>query len=98
MIFATEEEAKEEGSNALDGKSCVSEWRQLYQFWPMFSTEDFCILVFAGTINGLGHDGECVVAPEEAIAVLDCKRFMEILETEYKKACGDYEELRKFRV
>jgi hypothetical protein len=101
MIFATAKEAKEEGSTILNGKSCVSEWRQLYQFWPMFSTEDFCVLVFTGVGNGRGHDGECVVIPEKFIAALDCKQFMEIVEIEHKKAeqekeTGDDYEIRKF--
>jgi hypothetical protein len=98
MIYSSAKEARQDGSTVLDGKSCVSEWRQLYQFWGSFSTQDFCILVFTGTRNGCGHDGEPVVKPEKVIAVLDCKVFMEILQTEFNKAdvSADYEELRRF--
>jgi hypothetical protein len=100
MIYSTAKEARAEGSTVLDGKSCVSEWRQLYQFWDSFSTQNFCILVFTGTKNGYGHDGECVVKPEKVIAVLDCKKFMEIVNTELEKAETeqDYEEVRRFGI
>jgi hypothetical protein len=103
MIYTSAKEAIEDGGTILDGKSCVSEWRQLYQFWDgwgRFGGKGLCVLVFKGIRNGYGHDDECVVKPEKVVVTLDCSRFLEILETEYKKAdeSGDDYEIHRFRV
>ena len=84
MIYANAEEALEDDSTVLDGKSCVSNWRQLRQFADSFDS-DFAVLVFTGQHNGTGHDGEDVVIPDEFIAALDYNRFMEIIDEEIER-------------
>lgn len=87
MIYSNAMEALEDGSTVLDGKSCVSNWRQLYQFKDSFDA-DFAVMAFNGQYNGTGHDGEDVVSPDELVAVYDFCKFLEILDSEietYKK-------------
>lgn len=79
MIYSTPEEAMEEGSTVLDGKSCCGNWRDLRDHLDSFDEEYFCVLVFKGTHNGYGHDGEDVAIPEEFVAALDMRHFLEIL-------------------
>jgi len=89
MIYANAEEALEDGSTILPGKSCVRNWRQLGQFADSFGDgTDFAVMVFNGYNVGSGHDGEEVVTPDVFIAAFDAKNFMNILEQEkdlYKK-------------
>lgn len=83
MIYANAEEALEEGSSILDGKSCVKNWRQLGQFAESFGDgTDFAILVFTGNYVGNGHDGEDVVKPDFFLAAFDAKKFMAVIEQE----------------
>lgn len=84
MIYADAEEAIEDGSTVLEGKSCVSNWRQLREITEYFS-KDFAVLVFTGYHNGTGHDGEDVVTPDTFIAALDFSKFIQLLAEEYKK-------------
>lgn len=89
MIYADAEEALEDGSTVLDGKSCVKNWRQLDQFKDScWDGTDFAVLVFNGSNVGEGHDGEEVVTPDVFLTAFDAKSFMGILEQEkdlYKK-------------
>jgi len=89
MIYADAEEAIEDGSTVLNGKSCVKDWRQLDQFKDScWDGTDFAVLVFNGSCAGDGHDGEEVVTPDTFLAAFDAKKFMDVLEREkdlYKK-------------
>lgn len=90
MIYANAKEAKAEGSTVLPGKSCVRNWRVLYQFTDSFGDgTDFAVLVFSGKRMGYGHDGEDVVTPDEFIAAFDAKAFMQLVEDEFYKAKAD---------
>ncbi|MCK9327856.1 MAG: hypothetical protein M0P69_20340 [Bacteroidales bacterium] len=83
MMYADAEEAIEDGSTVLNGKSCVRNWRQLDAFSDSFGDgTDFVVMVFSGYRVGEGHDGEDVVTPERFLAAFDATRFLDILEEE----------------
>ena len=88
MIYSSAEEAIEDGSTVLDGKSCVDDWRKLYQFMEWFNN-DFPVMVFKGEHTGYGHDGEDVVIPEELIACIDYNSFCELVAFEHDKDDAD---------
>lgn len=60
MIYSTAEEAIEDGSTVLNGKSCCSTAKELYKFMDYFDN-DFNVLILEGSWIEEGHDGEDVV-------------------------------------
>jgi hypothetical protein len=61
MIYGSEEEALEDGSEVLEGKSCMTNPYQLWTGWGEYFQEDDVIMVFDGEDTGtIGHDEENV--------------------------------------
>ena len=86
MIYSDAEEAVEDGSTVLRGKSCVRNWRQLYNFMDSFGDgKYFAVLVFSGQWVENGHDGEDVVSPDKFLAAFNAAKVMALLEDEVQK-------------
>lgn len=68
MIYSSEEEALEDGSTILDGKSCCWTVSQLLDFAPYFDN-DYVVLVVNGYYVEDGHDDEPVVDIAEVLEV-----------------------------
>lgn len=85
MIYGTPEEAIEDGSDVLNGKSCCFTARELSNYMQYFD-KDYNVLVVNGNCVEEGHDGEPVVdiiSIEEVWSYEDyCKLEIEIEESE----------------
>ena len=75
MIYSTGEEAIEDGSTVLNGKSCCSTAREARHYRDEFDT-DFRVLVVRGDDIESGHDGESVVDIEEILEIWDYDEFL----------------------
>lgn len=78
MIYSTQEEAIEDGSTVLDGKSCCRTANELYRFKNEFDN-DFHVLVVKGWYVEEGHDGEDVVDIEEITEIWSREDFLNIV-------------------
>lgn len=85
MIYCTPEEALEDGSDVLNGKSCCWTSRELSNYMQYFDNS-YNVLVVNGNYVEDGHDGEPVVdiiCIEEIWSYEDyCKLEIEIEESE----------------
>jgi len=71
MIYESEEEAEEDGYEALPGKSCCSTFEEVLSYTSSFD-EDYVLLVFDGVDTGVdGDDGEYVAEYVRPVAVWD---------------------------
>jgi len=74
MIYSTPEEAIEDGSTVLNGKSCCSTARSLHGFRLEFMA-DVRVLVLTGQFVEVGHDDEDVVDVAEILEIWDYTEF-----------------------
>lgn len=82
MIYSSPEEAIEDGSTVLNGKSCCSTARKARGFASEFDN-DAVVLVIKGWFVEVGHDDEDVVEIEEVLEIWSRKEFMEFMDYEY---------------
>jgi hypothetical protein len=78
MIYSTPEEAIEDGSTVLNGKSCCSTAKELYNFMDYFDT-DFNVLILEGDWVEEGHDGEDVVEVSSIKEIWSFEDFKKIM-------------------
>ena len=74
MIYSTPEEAIEDGSTVLEGKSCFRTARELYGYTGTFAG-DAVVLIFSGWDAGTGHDGEDLADVEEILEIWNMQEF-----------------------
>lgn len=79
MIYSSEEEALEDGSTVLDGKSAWSTAKKLYNMRLDFDN-DFCVMVLQGSDVETGHDGESVVDVENIVEIWSREDFIAVIE------------------
>lgn len=82
MIYSSEKEAIEEGSDVLEGKSCVDSPEKLIDWSNYYDSKYYVVLAFKGEYNGTGHDGEDVVKYKETVEVLHLDRFLDLFRDE----------------
>lgn len=80
MIYNTPEEAIEDGSTVLEGKSCCSTANQLWDFAQCFD-KDFRVLVVKGSYVEEGHDGEEVVEIDEIVEIWGFNEFIACMQS-----------------
>lgn len=68
MIYKTKEEAIEDGSTVLNGKSCCCTANELLDYAPFYG-DDYVVLVVNGWYIEDGHDDEPVVDIDEIVEV-----------------------------
>lgn len=77
MIYSSPEEAEEDGSTVLNGKSCWSTSREMLGYTGTFDN-DCVVLVVTGYDVESGHDGESVVFIDSVLEIWDRKEFINI--------------------
>jgi len=90
MIYSTPEEAIEDGSTVLNGKSCCSTAKLLHGFRLEFSA-DVRVLVLSGDFVEVGHDNEDVVNVAEILEIWDYTEFCNMVR-DIKNGMYDEEE------
>lgn len=78
MIYSSPEEAIEDGSTVLNGKSCCSTAKELYNFMDYFDA-DFNVLILEGDWVEEGHDGEDVVEVSSIKEIWSFEDFKKIM-------------------
>lgn len=86
MIYGSAEEAieccEDDGLTpeeaVLDGKSCCSTAKEVWNFSDRFD-KDFRVVVLTGNCIGEGHDGEDVVDVDEILEVWDYNTFENLM-------------------
>lgn len=84
MIYSSEREALADGSEVLDGKSCMDTIEGLMSYIDSYD-KDYVVMAFIGDYNGTGSDGECVCRYSGKVAVFDFEEFFDFYENVYKK-------------
>lgn len=84
MIYSSAREAEADGSEVLDGKSCMDTIEGLMQYEQYYDSS-YVVIAFIGDYNGLGTDGECVCKYNGKVAVFDFEDFTNFYNNEYKK-------------
>lgn len=75
MIYSSSEEAIEDGSTILDGKSACYTADNLWDF-AQFYDDDFRVLVLEGSRVEEGHDGEDVIDVYKVLEIWDYNDFI----------------------
>ena len=75
QVYSTPEEALEDGSTILNGKSCCSTASKLYGFRHEFDN-DYVVLVLKGWYVEVGHDDEDVVDIDEVLEIWSYDEFV----------------------
>jgi hypothetical protein len=75
MIYSSPEEAIEDGSDVLNGKSCCSTARKARGFALEFDN-DSVVMVLKGWFVEVGHDDEDVIDVEEVLEIWSREDFM----------------------
>ena len=84
MIYSSAREAEADGSEVLDGKSCMDTIEGLMQYEQYYDSS-YVVIAFIGDYNGLGTDGECVAKYNGKVAVFNFEDFTNFYNNEYKK-------------
>jgi len=79
MIYSTPEEAIEDGSTVLEGKSCFRTARELNGYNGTFA-DNCVVLVFSGWDAGYGHDGEDLADVDEILEIWNMQEFKATVE------------------
>lgn len=79
MIYSTEEEAREDDCEILEGKSCCDTAKELVSYMSFFS-DDFRVLVVEGDCIGEGHDGESVVDISRIVEIWHFNDFIKFMD------------------
>lgn len=78
QIYSTPEEAIEDESTVLNGKSCCSTAHKLYGFCDQFD-KDYVVLVMSGWFVEVGHDDEDVIDIDQVLEVWSYEDFKDII-------------------
>lgn len=84
MIYSSAREAEADGSEVLDGKSCMDTIEGVMSYVDAYD-KDYVVMAFVGDYNGTGSDGECVCKYRGKVAVFDFEEFTDFYENVYKK-------------
>lgn len=79
MIYSNAKEALADGSTVLNGKSCVSNPKDLIRWCCEFDNKFHVVIVFKGTWKEHGHDGEDVVRYEGLVDVFEYNSFIKLI-------------------
>ncbi|HCC07764.1 MAG TPA: hypothetical protein DEP72_06380 [Clostridiales bacterium] len=74
MIYTSAEEAIEDGSTVLEGKSCFGTAKEL-RFYNGTIDPEAVILVFSGWDAGTGHDGETLADIDQILEIWNMQEF-----------------------
>lgn len=80
MIYSTPEEAIEDDSTVLNGKSCCSTASKLYGFRSEFDN-DYVVLVMSGWFVEVGHDDEDVIDVDQVLEIWSREEFMAMVKS-----------------
>lgn len=83
MIYSSAREAEADGSEVLDGKSCMDTLEGVMSYANEFD-KDYVLMAFVGDYNGSGSDGECVCKYRGKVAVFSYEDICNFYENEYK--------------
>ena len=79
MIYSSAEEAIEDGSTVLEGKSAFRTAKELYYYNGTIDPEAV-ILIIKGWSAGEGHDGEDLIDIEEILEIWNMQEFENTIE------------------
>jgi len=78
MIYSSAEEAIEDGSDVLEGKSCCDNTKELYSYRHEFD-RNYVVLIAKGDYIGSGHDNESVININDILEIWDYEEFCNIV-------------------
>lgn len=84
MIYSSAKEALADGSEVLDGKSCMDTIEGVMSYVDAYD-KDYVLMAFVGDYNGTGSDGECVCKYNGKVAIFDFEEIYDFYENVYKK-------------
>ena len=79
MIYKSAKEALRDGSEVLEGKSCVDKASRLKQWCCEFDNNWHVVIVFKGYHKGYGSDGEDVCRYDGLIDVFSYDEFCSLM-------------------